>query len=450
MICSVAMLDRCRSVVLAVLAMLLAWGAGGTANGPRLLVISIDGLRPAEYTTPGPARIPVLRRLARDGIWADGVEGVLPTVTYPSHTTLVTGVPPSLHGIAHNRIVDPEGRADGAWYWYARDIKVPTLATAARARGLSTAVMQWPVSVGLEADQRVPEFWRSDHPESLSLLKALSHPPDLLDEIEQSREERLPWPLTDRARTDIAKHMVRTSQPAVMLVHLVELDSAQHRHGPGSREAAETLERVDGYVGEILEELDRAGLLETTHVAIVSDHGFLPIERVLQPNALFRREKLLQVDARGRIASWEAYFHSDGGSGFVFLRRPDDEALVARVRAALERLRADPKAGVRMIWDRQTLERLGAEPEAHFALDVRDGYYTGGGHDALLTRTGSRGGHGFGPDRPAMHAAFILSGPGVSRRGSVGVIRMTQIAPTLAELIGVTLSPRADRPVAVR
>ncbi|HXH07760.1 MAG TPA: ectonucleotide pyrophosphatase/phosphodiesterase [Vicinamibacterales bacterium] len=447
------MLDRSRNALVSTLVILflwILWSSCGGADSPRLVMISIDGLRPVEYTTPGPARIPVLRRLARDGVWADGVEGVLPTVTYPSHTTLVTGVPPAAHGITHNRIVDPEGRADGAWYWYARDIKVPTLASAARARGLSTAIVQWPVSVGLEVDDRVPEFWRSDHPESLSLLKALSRPEDLLDDAERARGAPLPWPLTDRARTDIAKHIVRRSRPVVMLVHLVELDSAQHRRGPGSREAAEALERIDGYVGEILDELRLANLLEGTHVAVVSDHGFLPIERVLQPNAIFRREGLLQVDARGRVVSWEAYFHSDGGSGFVFVRRPDDRALVARVRDLLERLRADPQAGVRTLWDRPALARLGAEPEAQFALDVRDGFYTGGGHDTPLAGTTSRGGHGFGPDRPEMRAAFILAGPGVSRRGSLGVVRMTQIAPTLADLLGVALSPQADQPLDVR
>ena len=92
---------------------------------------------PSSYTDPALARRrPNLRRLAKEGVWADGVVGVLPTVTYPSHTTLITGVEPSVHGIYDNRIFDPEDKSDGAWFWYARSIKVPTLPMAARARGL--------------------------------------------------------------------------------------------------------------------------------------------------------------------------------------------------------------------------------------------------------------------------------------------------------------------------
>ena len=67
----------------------------------------------------------------------------------------------------------------------------------------------------------------------------------------------------------------------------------------------------------------------------------------------------------------------------------------------------------------------------------------------LVKPSTSKGGHGFDPDRPALHASFILAGPDVQRRGSLGVIRMTQIAPTLASILGVGLSPAAARPLDV-
>jgi len=93
----------------------------------HVVLISIDGLRPSSYTSAAPAKIPTLRALAARGAFARGVVGVLPTVTYPSHTTMITGVPPAIHGIINNTWLDPEGRAAGAWYWYARAIQVQTL-----------------------------------------------------------------------------------------------------------------------------------------------------------------------------------------------------------------------------------------------------------------------------------------------------------------------------------
>jgi predicted AlkP superfamily pyrophosphatase or phosphodiesterase len=174
------------------------------------------------------------------------VVGVLPTVTYPSHTTLMTGVEPAVHGIYDNRIFDPENRSNAAWFYYARDIRVPTLPTAARSRGLRTAAVSWPVTVGMDIDYLVPEFFRSNHEENVTMLRALSSPRTLLDAVETTRGKAFGWPQTDRDRTDIAQFILRTFDPHVLLLHLIELDSAQHSRGPGSPEASATLARVDG------------------------------------------------------------------------------------------------------------------------------------------------------------------------------------------------------------
>src|SRR5262245_9572148 len=164
-----------RFALLIILAAGFAPLAAQDAGEPRVIMISIDGLMPTSYTDPAsPAT--TLRALAQSGAWADGVVGVLPTVTFPSHTTLITGVPPSVHGIVDNRILDPENRSEGAWYYYARDIKVPTLPMSARSRGLRAAVVAWPVTVGMDVDYLVPEYLRYAHPENLTMLRALSSP----------------------------------------------------------------------------------------------------------------------------------------------------------------------------------------------------------------------------------------------------------------------------------
>jgi predicted AlkP superfamily pyrophosphatase or phosphodiesterase len=187
-------------------------------------------------------------------------------------------------------------------------------------------------------------------------------------------------------------------------------------------------------------------LRRTTVVAIVSDHGFLPYERVLHPNALFKQEGLLTVNEAGAITAWQAYFHSSGGSGYVYLGN-GTEALRKRVAALLARIEADPEAGVEDVWTDLDLAKFGAHPQASFGLDVKNGWYTGSGHDALVTRTDRRrGGHGYMPARRELHASLILNGPGIPR-GNLGVVRMTQIAPTLARMLGVSLSPDADVPL---
>jgi predicted AlkP superfamily pyrophosphatase or phosphodiesterase len=423
----------------------LALGAQAPVH---LVIISVDGLMPSAYTGPDAARLPTLHSLAREGAYAEGVVGVVPTVTYASHTTLITGVPPAVHGVYGNSVFDPEDKTNNAWYWYARSIQAPTLMSAARARGMSTAAVSWPVSVGMDADYLVPEYWRprSSDPSDAFLLRALSTK-GLLEDIETTRKRPLAWPFKDQDRTDMAMHILTAHRPQVMLLHLLGLDTAQHSSGPGSSRALEAQVEMDGYVGQVRDAIARAGMADRTLLVIVSDHGFAPIERQLQPNALFQKEGLLTVDAGGQITGWQAYFHAEGGAGFVYLQKPEDPALVARVRTLLDDLKADPANGIASIWTREDLTKFGADPQATFGIGMKAGAYSGAGHDALLVPTRNRGGHGFDPTMPELHASLIISGTAARGRGNLGVVRMTQIAPTLAGVIGATLSPQADTPL---
>src|SRR5205807_7599202 len=105
------------------LALLLPLSAGTQTTGRALLLISIDGLRPDYVLKAGEhgLKIPRLRRILQEGAHATGVRGVLPTVTYPSHTTLLTGVWPAKHGIYSNLTFDPLGNNLNGWNWYSQD-----------------------------------------------------------------------------------------------------------------------------------------------------------------------------------------------------------------------------------------------------------------------------------------------------------------------------------------
>jgi predicted AlkP superfamily pyrophosphatase or phosphodiesterase len=417
----------------------------------HLVVISVDGLMPRRYTSPSPARIPHIRGLMPHGVWADGVHGVLPSVTYPSHTTLITGVPPRDHGIIDNGEFDPEGLGSGAWMDFAGDIKVPTIVGAARGAGLRTAVVQWPVSVGMRADAIVPRFFLDNHPRSLSMIKALSTP-QLLESFEAARGKPLEWPLTDEHKVEIATWLLRTQQPHVLLVHLVNNDGYHHSYGPDSPEALAATERADEQIGRIIEGIRAAGLSERTYVAVVSDHGFVATTTTMQFNKVLADNGLLTVAgepaARQTPAKdWRAYFWGSGGTGFVYLKDPADAAVATRVKALLERTAADRKNGIERVWSREEIRRMGGPPQAMFGVSMRDGFYTGGGTDALLKPATSKGGHGYDPANPAMNSSFVLAGPALGSGRSLGMIRMTQIAPTFARLLGVGLSPLADTPL---
>ena len=219
---------------------------------------------------------------------------------------------------------------------------------------------------------------------------------------------------------------LRKYRPHFTLLHIFDTDSAQHTNGPGSPEALAAIEAADAHVQQVLAAVNDAGLAERTDVVIVSDHGFLPLERQLQPNHLFKREGLLDVDAAGKVRRWDAYYYGAGGSGFVVLRNPGDAALRERVGTLLRTLAADPANGILTVLNQDDLRARGANPRASFAIDMQTGFYSGSSHESCSTKTTSKGGHGFAPTRPELHASLVLHGPDVPKAGNLGVVRMTQ------------------------
>jgi predicted AlkP superfamily pyrophosphatase or phosphodiesterase len=175
---------------LAALALLLsgsAWDHAARAQAGRVPVIllSIDGLKP-DYVLEADKlglKVPHLRRIVADGAYASGVTGVTPTVTYPSPTTLVTGGARATR-ILNNGPFDPLGQNANGWFWYAEDIKVPTLWDVAGDAGLVTANVDWPVTVGARIRHNIVQYWHGAPGEDHKLLRALSTP-GLLDEAEK-------------------------------------------------------------------------------------------------------------------------------------------------------------------------------------------------------------------------------------------------------------------------
>ncbi len=170
--------------------------APGRPAAASVLMISVDGMKP-EYVTQADAhglKIPFLRSLMADGSYAQAVVGVWPTVTYPSHTTLVTGVSPAEHGIYNNLEFDPRHKFAESWFWYAHQIRVPTLWQAAHRAGLATASVGWPVSCrrhrcGFFDPPSTGAFFipqRTSTRRDRHLMAALSRPEGMLQDMQES------------------------------------------------------------------------------------------------------------------------------------------------------------------------------------------------------------------------------------------------------------------------
>jgi len=445
--------DRLRQVRLVVRALLVAVAvvlpgvaaAQQPVQTPLLLMISIDGLRP-DYVTAADAhgaKVPNLRRFLKEGAFAQGVVGVVPTVTYPSHTTLITGVSPATHGILANLPFDPLRENQSGWYWYSEDIRVATLWDAASRAGLSTASVQWPVSVGARVTWNIPEFWRAGTPDDAKLLRAVSTP-GLLAELEP---ELGPYPRaltveSDEQRAKYAARILEKKRPNLMTLHLIALDHVQHVTGPFTPDAMAVLERLDTLVGALrvtAETVAPGG----AHVAIVSDHGFGKTAMELNLHAEFRRAGLLTVSG-SKITDWKAMPWTAGGSIAVVLKDPGDTATLAAVRALLDRLAADPAHGIDRVLDAAALRARGGFPSAAFLVGLKPDWHAGSSLSGALVGKAAMGGmHGHLPDLPDLHAAFFVVGPGVPAGRALGLIDMRDIPTTLARRLNLSL-PAAE------
>jgi predicted AlkP superfamily pyrophosphatase or phosphodiesterase len=212
-------------------------------------------------------------------------------------------------------------------------------------------------------------------------------------------------------------------------------------------EAKAAIEKSDAHIGQVLQALEAAGTRAATLVAIVSDHGFLPVAKTIRPNTLLREAGLTDLDEKGKVKAWRAIFHSSGGSAALHVADDAPAGTLERVKELLAPRLADPESGLRDLLDAAAVERLGGV-EAPLVLNAREGYsisHTPAGE--WLVPPTSKGTHGQAPDREEVQASLILAGPGVRSKGDLGVVPMTAIAPTLARVLGLTLDPGAGSPL---
>ncbi|HEX8846142.1 MAG TPA: ectonucleotide pyrophosphatase/phosphodiesterase [Pyrinomonadaceae bacterium] len=455
-------------LLVAALSLSLALPSGAAAQhaqtqAKRVIIISLDGLdiRYLQKRDEYGLKIPALRRLMNDGVLAE-VVGVYPSVTYPSHTTIVTGAYPARHGVYNNEIFEtPERTRTGTWYWYARDIRIETLWDAATKAGLSTAMISWPVSVGA-GDYNFPEIFKigGTREESFALMKANARPMDLVSELEKLDPQLYSSVNADESddlRTRFAEYVIAEKRPQVVLIHLFDLDHFEHDKGPFTPEAFEMLEKVDGYVARILDAARRAGTHDETAVFIVSDHGFMPVSKRIYPGVILARAGLVKVskekDAKGKesevVTDWRAVPYLSGGYCGIILRDPKDADAYNKALAAFKEFANNEGRGSLRVIEQKELKSLRSNPNVAFTLDAAEGYYFNNGYTGEAINSGKlRGQHGYLPGR--YYTSFIASGAGVSRRGSLGTIRLIDEGPTIARVLGLKLRDAEGRALSLK
>ncbi len=361
-----------------------------------VLLISIDGLR---ADTLDRDLSPNLSRLAREGVRA-AMSPSYPSLTFPNHYTIVTGLRPDRHGIVHNsmsedalgmfRMSDRAAVGNPAW-WGGEPIWV-----GAEKAGLRTATWSWPGSEAPIQEIR-PSHW-------------LEY--DGTVPLDARVDQVLEW---------LGQHPADDSQRFRLLTLYMEpVDTAGHNHGPDSVEYAEAVQEVDAAIGQLLEGMAQRRVLDRTNIIVVSDHGMATV-------------KAGQVVATEDMVPPDVARHVSVGQSIGFTPLPGKEAEAAqRLLGAHERYDC---------WKREDLPprwHYGSNPRVPPIICQMHEGWDGLPRELVAKRPSrDRGSHGFDPALPSMQAVFVARGPSFQQGKQLPRFDNVDVYPLLTRLIGI-------------
>lgn len=406
-----------------------------------VVVISLDGF-PAFALDDPRLPTPTLRELMRNGVSAR-MTTVNPTVTWPNHTSMVTGVRSDQHGLLANGTisrtegwppVNVESRIDKE-----KMVRVATVYDAASQAGLTTAQVNW------VAINRAPtitwgfnEWASADGPlEQEMIRKGIINASDL-DTFTKSNIL-----FRDQTWAKAAGYLIREHKPNLLLVHFLSLDSTHHQYGPGTLAATSAIAFLDGCVAQMTDAIRAAGMAERSTVIVVSDHGFKKFTKQISPSVVLAAAGL----------SKRVFVLAEGGSAYVYFDAANSKELSPRVKNALEGVE-----GIDRIVGRDGFGALGLpqpdqDPQMYqLLLTAKDGYsFSGAKGGPVTAEVPQQGGsHGYLASDKDMDAIFIASGYGIRAGGRLDRIANIDVASTIAKLLGVALPGSLGKPIPMR
>lgn len=363
---------------------------------PTVLLVSIDGLR---ADVVGSGRMPTLDTLARDGVHADWMNPSYPTLTFPNHYTLVTGLRPDHHGIVNNHMHDAvlgdfvhkqEPARDGRWYGGE-----PIWATLQRQGGIA-ATMFWPGSEAEIAGQRPRYFRRFD---------GAMPPSARVDQV-------LAW-----------LDLPAPARPQLLTMYFEQVDVAAHNGGTYSAGALSAMAEVDAALARLLHGLDVRGMRATTDVIVLSDHGMQDVTR----ERVSYLEERLPADAYD-VVWWPQMVGLVPG-------RAQTHAVEAAFLGRHEHFACWRKTEMPAHW------HFGTHPRIPPIVCQADAGRRIQSHALPAQEQAVKGEHGFAPEDVSMRAAFVADGPGFADGVRIDAFDNVDVYVLLARLLRVAPAP---------
>lgn len=413
----------------------------------RLWVFSIDAL--GDCDAPLFETLPGFARVIREGSYLPHMRGVYPTLTYPSHVSIITGRSPGSHGIVNNRRFEPD-RVNPEWFWFERDIRGDSLMRAGKRAGKRIAAFLWPVNAGAKIRSNFAEIMPT-RPWHKQLFRSLAN--STLSTIlpMERRFGRLRSGIAQPQLDDFTEactgYLIERVRADMMFIHFLDVDTNKHAHGVNSSEVQAAIRRIDGRIQRIFEWRDRQPDRDEIDMVFLSDHSQIDTPEMIFPLDDFERMGLLQRSGDA-VGEFTACPFSAGGACYIYTAKPDKGAgLRERLEDYAERTR-----GIECIYFGPEIAEMGADPEAFCMMEAERGYmfseFFEGTPQQRYEQAHHAANHGFHPDKADFNAIFMATGPSF-RRGVRLEARhsLLDIAPTLSHVTGLALQGCEHPPV---
>jgi predicted AlkP superfamily pyrophosphatase or phosphodiesterase len=414
--------------------LLFTFALAAADKNRHVIVVSLDGFATHTLRDPG-VPFPVLRKMMAEGASAEAMIPVNPTVTWPNHTAIISGVNAATHGVIYNGLPVRPGVGKSLkvepWVPKTELVQTRTVYDAAHEAGLTTAEVDW---VAIYKPPTVtwafPEIPSREGAIEQEMLKAGTLTEEDLKTWRQANILQ-----RDELWTRAAVHIIEKHKPNLLMYHLLTTDSAQHSYGTKSLAGNAALGLADRQLQKILDAVERAGIKDRTTIFVVSDHGFKTYHHVIHPNALLKAKGLVRSadDNDGWVVP-------EGGTAHVYVTREEKR------KEVLDTFRS-PIAGVSQVIAPEEYAKWGypkVTPNGRMAdlvLAAQNDYAFDAAFEGAVTTptpgNAPRGAHGYLNSDPEMNAILVAWGAGIKRGAKSAAKPNVDVAATIAKLLGV-------------
>lgn len=441
--------SNCLFQSLAALALVGLWPVAATSqpavpHSPKVVVISLDAFAAESLHDPH-LPIPTLRTLMKSGAYARSMQPINPTVTWPNHTSMVTGVNASVHHLLVNGLIvgqrsghSPKMNAGAS---KAELVAAPTVYDVAHAAGLTTAEVDW---VAVSSAKTITwSFAEQPDPDGLIPQELVQQGQISRDDLVHFGRPSQVW--RDRIYTQAAIDILHKHHPDLLLLHLLALDSIEHSTGFGNDSGRNTIAFLDDRVKDVVDAVREEGELDNTTFLIVSDHGQNSAHNYIHADVLLRQAGLQAANYKTK-----AFSLADGGFALVYQQQATPASVDALkkvfegkpgIRAALTPAEAAKDGWPTPEQSNQAADLLlYAENDYCFSDDAVD--------TEFVTKGVEGGNHGYPNTEPRMQAIFIASGAGIRSVGEIPAFANIDVAATIAQLLHVQMPGIQGKPLA--